>query len=100
MKLETKIIGDNEDVICPFCDEVIKSAVTLDPFEICSHTFMVATDHGFEYVRDDYKGSINENQGTDLAKYITDLMVNGALVIHLSMKPNGNLFMTYWGFTS
>ena len=59
--MKTQEILDCENVVCPFCNEVVhERAGEIVEWDVCKHTVFLATSEGgFEYIRDDMKSFIS-----------------------------------------
>ena len=97
--METQEILDCENVVCPFCDEVIHERDgEITEWDVCEHTVFLATNEGgFEYVRNDMKDLINnESARGSFDSYTDNLPIEGVRIV--SYGPFPSLFCVYWGF--
>jgi hypothetical protein len=88
----------SEDLSCPFCEKVLLKYPAEEQFETCEHTIFVATDEGFEYVREDMKEEIIKKKGIGLDEYTLGLPIEGIRISQYAPSPS--LFGAYWGFVA
>jgi len=94
--MKNKEIEYKEDIVCPFCKKTLLKLEWTE-YEICGHTIFIATDHGFEYIRDDMKHLIDEDSSDgDYDRYTAQLPITGIRLAQYVPAPS---FMgAYWGF--
>jgi hypothetical protein len=86
----------DEDIVCPFCNKTLTDYEDID-FEICTHTVFVASDYGFEYVREDYQNIVNNDADLlNIDAYTKSLPFNGIRLVQYA--PNPGSLGSYWGF--
>lgn len=93
-------IDNSENIICPYCNAVLADKEEPEGFEVCEHTIFVATDHGFEFVREDYQAIINDENRIQKKQnydtYTSNLEIEGIRIADYVPAPS---FMgAYWGF--
>lgn len=100
--METEEIEDYENVICPYCKVVVHERDgDITDWEVCKHTIFLATDEGFEYVREDMKELINKESAKGKGgfdSYTDNLSIEGVRIASYSSPPG--CFGIYWGFVA
>jgi len=94
--MENREIRYSEDIVCPFCKKTLLNKEIVADYETCEHTIFVATDDGFEYIRDDMKSIINEDVDESYDSYTAQLPINGIRIADYPPPPA--LLGAYWGF--
>jgi hypothetical protein len=96
--METIELMDGDDIICPYCQEILVDADEDDEYRICEHTIYVATNvGGFQYVHNDFKilGDLESNYD-EYFEMMCDLQIEGT---RYNVAPPGiSQFWVYWGF--
>ena len=90
-------IDYSDDIVCPFCKEILLNKDNIEEYIICEHTIFIATDAGFEYIREDMKSIINEDSiDGSYDSYTAQLPINGVRLADYTPAPS--FFGAYWGF--
>ena len=91
-------LNHDEDIICPYCNEVLASVAQGEDFQVCKHTVFVASDYGFEYIREDFKDIIelSEKDYINIGSFTTNLNIDGVKFAQYS--PGPGWLGVYWGF--
>jgi hypothetical protein len=88
----------DDNIVCPFCKSMIIKCFEAEPFRVCPHTVFVATDFGFEYIRDDFKGVVIPEPLGSVDNYTRELAIDGLLLVRYEPAPS--FLGTYWGFVA
>lgn len=95
--MESQEAFESENIVCPYCKAILVDNEEIGDYEICSHTIFVATDCGFEFIREDMKEIINENAiNSNYDAYTASLPIKGIRIAHYTPAPS--FFGVYWGF--
>ena len=101
--MENREVSHKEDIVCPFCRSVLLEKEVDDEFRICAHTIFVATDNGFEFIREDMRNIINENIEDEFDEtidnidaYTAQLPIDGIRIADYTPAPG--FLGAYWGF--
>jgi hypothetical protein len=93
--MENKEIANTEDIVCPYCKETIVKWEGVD-YKICEHTIFIATDEGFEYIRDDVKRIIKEDRnGGSYDSYTARLPINGIRISSYAGNCFSGLYLAF-----
>jgi hypothetical protein len=68
----------------------------IEDYTICEHTIFVATDYGFEFIRDDMKGIIEQKPKGNYDNYTANLAIKGIRIVDYPPAPA--CMGVYWGF--
>jgi hypothetical protein len=90
-------IDHSEDILCPYCKVILVNQEEEVDFQLCEHTIFVASDYGFEYVREDYEHICSlDLDASNIDSFTKNLPVNGIRLVQYSSPPG--LLGAYWGF--
>lgn len=89
---------DDENIVCPFCGALLLDHDEVEPYQVCPHTIFVATDDGFGYIREDFKGVINRDPRGSFDAYTHNLAIDGIRLVQY--VPSLSSMGAYWGFVA
>jgi hypothetical protein len=96
-KIKSVEIDSSENIVCPFCKSVLLDKQSEDDYQTCDHTIFIATDDGFEYIREDMTEIINEDYSDDdIDTYTSGLKINAIRIADYMPAPS--FYGVYWGF--
>ena len=89
-------LSPEENIVCPFCKKTVFKQDSDSEFTTCAHTIFIATDYGFEFVREDISYFIDLTISEGLDEYTSKLPFEGIRIASYSEPPAFS--GSYWGF--
>jgi|688.fasta_scaffold1118612_2 hypothetical protein len=95
--MENIEIDNSENLLCPYCQKLLIDKESDPDYTTCEHVIFIATDYGFEFIREDMSKLIDKKKsGINYDSYTANLPIDGIRIADYPPPPA--CLGVYWGF--